>query len=251
MAFKSVYILTMFMVCSLFGLSQEPEEEENMIGFRSEWYGGLHLNTSGWGGTLTRSVFKTYKQYSLYSLDVSSLRHVKEFRVKNQIVDQSRSFKYGKINSVLLTRLGYGRRYMIYEKFRKKGVEIYYIGQVGLDIALLKPIYLEIAKFDANGKPLNETSNERYDTDIHNEQNIVGKSGIFLGVNESKFNFGGHLKTGFLFEFADNREKIVALEAGILLDVFPTKIPILDSELNQQAFFNIYLNVVFGKKYYN
>ena len=231
--------------------AQEPEETENKIGFRSEWYGGVHLNTSGWGGELTRSKFRTYKKYDLFTLNISSLRHVKEFRIRNQIVPNARSFKYGKINTVLTTRLSYGRRYMLYEKFREKGVEIYFIGQAGLNVALLKPIYLEIVKFDQDGKPLPIRVDERYDTDIHNDQNIFGKSSSLKGIGESKFNFGGYAKTGFMFEFADNREKILALETGVMLDFFPKKLVILDSELNPQLFFNIYLNLVFGKKYYD
>lgn len=231
--------------------AQEPEETENKVGFRSEWYGGLHLNTSGWGGELTKSVFKTYKKYDLFTLNISTLRHVKEFRVRNQIVPEARSFKYGKINSAISTRIGYGRRYMLYEKFREKGVEIYFVGQFGLNIAMLKPIYLEIVQFDQDGNPLPERVDERYDTDKHNDQNIFGKSSNLKGIGESKFNFGGYAKTGFMFEFADNREKILALETGVMLDAFPKKLVILDSELNQQLFFNIYLNVVFGKKYYD
>lgn len=244
----SIIILCSLFVGQLFG--QEPAIDENKAGFRSEWYGGFHLHTSGWGGTLTKAKFKTYKQYNLYTVSISTLKHNKEFKVQNQALQNAKSYKYGKLNSILQARVGLGRRYMLFEKFRKQGVEIYFVGQLGGLVGMKKPIYLEIVQFDQNGNPIGATSSERYNPDLHNELNILGKSPTLKGVSDSKFSFGAFAKAGFMFEFASKREGIMAIETGGVLDAYPQKLPIMANEFNQQLFFNIYVNIVFGKKYY-
>lgn len=245
--FATAILLTVFFV-QAFG--QEPAVDENKAGLKSEWFGGVHLHTSGWGATLTRAKFKTYKKYNLFTLNISTLRHKKEFRVQSQALQNAKSYKFGKLSNIIQGRLGFGRRYMLFEKFRPKGVEIYFVGQFGALVALRKPIYLEIVQFDQNGNPIGATSSERYNPNLHNELNILGKSSVNKGFKNSEFSFGGFAKAGFVFEFAKKRERFLALETGFILDAYPEKLPIMANEYNQQLFLNIYVNILFGKKYY-
>ncbi len=246
-----IYIL--FLMCFLCVelYAQEPAKQVNQAGFRSEWFGGLQLHSAGWGGTLTRAKFKNYKQYNLFSLDFVTIKHPKEFKVLNPALESAKSYKYGKLNGFMQTRLGYGRRFMLFEKFREKGVEIYFSGQFGANLGILKPIYLEIIAFDNNGNPIQGTVSERYDPIKHNELNIYGKSSSFKGLGESDLIYGGFLKASFSFEFAKDREKILALETGLVADIYPQKVPIMAFQDNQQVFINLFINILFGRKYYD
>ena len=219
-------------------------------GFRSEWFGGLILHTNGWGGNLTRGKFKTYKRYDLYSLDIVNIKDPKEYKIRYQVSPDnfSRAFKYGKLNSFYNARFSYGQQRMLFEKLREKGVEVYFNWKTGLSLGMLKPIYLEIIN-QSEGSTFN--SEERYDPNIHNESNIYGKASFGTGFNELKFVPGGHIKTGFKFELAKKRENIFAVETGLIVDVFPSGVPILAFKKEDIVFYNFYVNILFGKKYYD
>lgn len=245
---KLFYIL----LCSLIGnvFAQVPAKQENKVGFRSEWFGGINIHSLGWGGTLSKSKFKTYKQSNIFTLDIITMKHPKEFKVVNQVLEDARGYKFGKLNSLFVSRLGMGRRFMLFEKFRDNGLQIYFTGTLGGNIGMLKPVYLEILNYDINGNILG-VSDEKYDPLIHTQLNIYGKASSLKGTNESEFIFGAHAKAGFTFEFSRNREKIRALEAGISVDMYPERVPIMAFIQNKQVFVNFYINVLFGKKYYD
>ncbi len=246
---RFLYILLLpLLFSSAYG--QIPAEQENKAGFRSEWFGGLILHTNGWGGNLTRGKFKTYKRYDLYSIDLVNIKDPKEYKIRYQVSPDNfaRAFKYGKLNSLYNARFSYGQQRMIFEKLRKKGVEVYFNWKTGLSLGMLKPIYLEIIN-QGDGTTFN--SEERYDPTKHNESNIFGKASFGSGFNEIKFVPGAHIKTGFKFELAKKRENIFAIETGLIVDFFPTGAPIMAFKDDNTLFYNFYINVLFGKKYYD
>lgn len=230
--------------------AQIPARQENKAGFRSEVFGGLILHTNGWGGNLTYSKFKTYKTYTLFSLDFVNIKNPKEYRIRYQVSPGSftSSFKYGKINSLYNVRLSYGKQRMLYEKQREKGVEMYFVWKAGLNTGIVKPIFLEISNLD---RGVSATSVERYDPDIHNESNIFGRATLGRGLGQSKIAFGANINAGFKFEIANERENIFAIETGVIVDIFPTRVPILAYTEKELLFYNFYINILFGKKYYN
>ncbi|MEN8957893.1 MAG: hypothetical protein ABF242_07245 [Flavobacteriales bacterium] len=244
---RTVYIVLLSLL-SFSALAQLPAKQINKVGFRSQWYGGLIIHTAGWGVNLTRAKFKTYKKYNLYSIDFVNLKHKKEYRIKYQSDpdNPTKSFKFGKLNSFSTARFSFGQQIMLFEKQREKGVEIYFNWKTGLNLGLLKPIYLEVINTET-GQGRTE---ERYDPDLHDESNIYGKAGFSRGFSEMKYLPGAHIKGGFKFELARKRERIFAIETGIIIDVFPTEVSILAEQKDEIAFYNFYINIFIGKKYY-
>ncbi len=242
--------IALLLIFSSVSYAQLPAQQENLAGFRSEWFGGLILHTNGWGGSLTYAKFKTYKRYHLFSLDVVNIKDPKEYKIRYQVAQNSfsKAFKFGKLNSLYNIRLSYGQQYMIYEKMREKGVSVYFNWKSGANIGLLKPIYLEIVNQE-DGITVN--SEERYDPNIHNESNIYGKGSFGAGFNEIEFIVGGHFETGFKFELAKERESIFALETGVAIDVYPSGAPILAFKKEEVILYNLYIKLLFGKKYYD
>ncbi len=242
-------ILFLLLFCHI-GLSQLPAQQENLVGFRSEWFGGVILHTNGWGGNLTYAKFKTYKRYNLLSLDIVNIKDPKEYKIRYQVAQNSfsKAFKYGKLNSLYNVRLSFGQQNLLYEKQREKGISVYFNWKAGANIGFLKPIYLEIVNQE-EGIIFN--SDERYDPEIHNESNIYGRSPFGTGINEVSAIFGGHLESGFKFELAKQRDNIFALETGITIDVFPGGTPILAFKKEEVILYNLYIKLLFGKKYFN
>lgn len=242
------YIFLILIFSQVYG--QLPAIQENKVGFRSEYFGGLSIHSQGWGGTLSYAKFKTYKRYNIYTLDYVTMKHEKEFKVDNQVLEDARGYKFGKLNSFSKIRIGYGQRIMLYEKLRENGMQIYFAGTIGGNLGILKPIYLEILNYDNNGN-VQSLSDEKYDPTIHNQLNIYGKASALKGINESSLVFGAHAKAGFTFDFSKDREKVRALETGIIVDFYPEKVPIMAFIQNKQLFISFYINVLFGKKYYD
>lgn len=229
--------------------AQLPATQENKVGFRSELYGGLILHTNGWGMNITKAKFKTYKRYNLYSFDFINIKHPKEYKIRYRLSSGgiTKAFKYGKLNSLYAARFSYGQQIVLYEKQRERGVEVYFNWKTGLSLGIVKPIFLEV--YPDNNVLL--TSEMRYNPEIHNESNIYGKARFGTGFNEITFSPGAHLKGGFKFELSKVREKIFAIETGIIVDIFPTGIPLLAFRDEEVLFYNFYLNILFGKKYYD
>ena len=246
---KRISLISIVLLLSFSVLAQLPAKQENKAGFRSEWFGGLILHTNGWGGTLTRAKFKTYKKYNLYSFDLVNIKHQKEYKIRYRLSSGgiTKAFKYGKLNSLYAARFSYGQQIVLYEKQRERGVEVYFNWKTGLSLGIVKPIFLEV--YPDNNVLL--TSEMRYNPEIHNESNIYGKARFGTGFNEITFSPGAHLKGGFKFELSKVREKIFAIETGIIVDIFPTGIPLLAFRDEEVLFYNFYLNILFGKKYYD
>ena len=247
---KKIFILLSFVGIGFSSFSQKPAVQENKVGLRTESFGGLNLHSSGLGITFSQVKFKTYKIRYLYSFDLVSMKHPKESKITYVASNRESSpFKFAKLNSFYTARFSYGRKYLLYEKYRENGVEIFWNWKTGLDIGILKPVYLEIIRYDTNGFAIEPFSEEKYDPNIHNESNIWGKGSFSKGFNDLSFVLGGHIKGGFIFEFAKNREKILAIETGVIIDYYPTKVPIMAFNKENDIFFNLYINLLFGRKY--
>ena len=67
------------------------------------------------------------------------------------------------------------------------------------------------------------------------------------GFDELSFTPGAYGKLGIMFEFGKFDEVIHALDAGIVIDVFIKKIPIMAIENNNQIFFSLFVSYRFGK----
>ena len=76
------------------------------------------------------------------------------------------------------------------------------VGAVGVSLAFLKPVYLEILYAD-------DITNEFYvETEKYNpvehspSYNIYGRASYFKGFDEMQLQVGSYLKAGFSFEFS-------------------------------------------------
>ena len=234
---------------SLSGNAQLPAKEQNQVGYKKDVYGGFNIHTAGMGGTLTFAKFITYKQKRLLTLDIVTMKHPKEVKIRSFVDENSKDFVFGKLNGVVITRLGYGKKFLKYEKLREKGINISWHVSGGLSLAFLKPVYLDVINILPDGS-LSSPKQEAYNPEEHHLNNIYGKSRGILGLAETTVTPGGFVKFGIEFEYNDNREYIKAIETGIALDVYPKELPIMAFTNNNFLYPTLYINVLIGQRFF-
>ncbi len=227
----------------------KPGEVENAYTnniFTKEFHGGVMLHSAGLGVNFTYGKFKTAKKVIEYHVDIVNLKHPQEKKIVNpiKVVENAKSYAYGKLNGVLLLRPSYGIKKILSKKSRPNGVQVSYAYGVGGTVGFVKPVYLIVSYDDIQGV----YSEEKYDPEKHDIFNIIGRSSGLMGFNEMKFALGGNARFALNFEYAPNSEGYKALEVGAMLDVFPQKIEIMANENNSSVFLNLYVSLLFGKK---
>lgn len=227
------------------------EDSDTEILLKQEASGGLVLHSNGWGFIFRRGTHATAKKKRMWEIEAVSMKHPKEFKSVNPYFENAKGYIYGKQNSLLVLRGGYGHQRVIYHKEdrRNGGVEVRYHYYGGASLGLTKPVYLEI--LIPTNVPFEFTlTTEKYNPDEHYIDNIYGKAPFAKGLNEIKVNPGVYLKSGFSFEYASRQDNIRTIEAGVVVDGYYKKIPIMALTENKQVFLSFYVNIQFGAKWY-
>ena len=136
---------------------------------------------------------------------------------------------------------------VLFGKTDKTNIEIRLNATVGSPLGITKPVYLVFVNTDYLKHPL---ITEKYDPNNPNHalESIYGRAEFYRGLDEIKFHPGIYAKLGTTFEYAPLSTGVKALEAGVMIDVYPKKIPIMSFAKNKQVFFNFYLTIMLGRK---
>ena len=215
---------------------------------KEAWLGGV-IHTNGFGINYTNAKFKTYKKKSLLNIDFININHDKEYKIFGSFDENAKKFVYGKLNSLYSLRVGIGSRKIIFEKLRQNGVQISLNYSYGTSLGFVKPVYLEVFKYDYSGR-IAGISLERYDPEQHGFFNIYGRGSWSAGLMNSRINPGAYFKFGMEFEFSTNREIINSLEFGLTTDAFINPITIMVDSQSQRFFPSIFLSCSIGNKFY-
>jgi hypothetical protein len=214
------------------------------------------IHTYGWGANFAIGDIKSYYKTTYYRFGLGELRSHKE---ESKATDQTsggagqnfRRYSFGKQNYAYVLRGGYGVKRYYTEKAAKNGVALAMSYSGGLTTALMVPYYIEV------GGPRDaKTTAIRYSEDTKGDfldpAKIKGKSGILKGVGETKFIPGLHAQVGVHLDWGAFDEFLRAIEAGIMIDIFPKKLlimaPINGIEENRPYFFNLYASILLGKR---
>lgn len=258
---KSLFIVFLFSFSILFaqetGLVPAVKQNDDVqLLYRNEREFGVVIHSSGWGFNYRRAKHVTGYRKRTLEFEMVGMRHPKE--IKRQLSGiGSKGYFYGKQFIVTVLRGGYGFHRVIAGKSDRRGVELRLVTLVGPSLALAKPVYLEIWHPDPiQGNPHGNSEYERYDPNnpFHVPYNgsfgIIGRAGYFRGVGEMNFFPGGFFKFGLSFEHSNLDDDIKLLETGVVVDAFYKTIPIMAKAPNNQVYVNVYLNIMFGKKWF-
>lgn len=241
------FVLSFIFGAIIFSNSQAqnaPSGDDPTLLLTKERTYGLLIHTRGWGFNYRKGNHLTGTLKRVLDVEFATLRHPKEIRSQNQLVDGSRSYFFGKLNSVGLIRAGYGLQKEKFGKFLQGAVEIRFVGFLGGVIALAKPVYLEV-NYRNNTLP----QTEKYDPEKHTQDNIVGRSPFLRGIGKTSPYFGAYGKFGFNFEYASGETSIKSIETGIVLDFIPSGIPMMAFNPKEVLIPTFYVNIAIGKKW--
>lgn len=245
-------------VLFLFPLGLQAQSEADLFDgpvviYSHQHFGGIQLHTNGWGGTFTMGRYAGVKRVDFLSIDAVSLKHNKEIKSFNPVYEDSKSYVYGKLNNFFVFRPGIGQKRQIAPKLRASGVQVGYTWTLGASLGITKPVYLEIGY---PSLPYEYLQVERYDPDEHYFDEIFGRAGGFHGLDKLKLHPGAFAKFAFTFEYANTKDRLKGLEAGVTLDAYPNRIPIMAAEVGDQVgatnkwlFQTFYLTLFIGTKY--
>lgn len=260
---------TILCICIIFCISDgygqktfQPKQIEfdwKGIVYRNETAFDFTLHTNGFAIAYNRGRILTYDKTRFYHLSLGYIRDPRERRQnKNQGFNgkSSKTFAFGKINSLYVIRAGIGRKKYLSEKAKRKGIAIGYTYEMGPSIAVLKPNYLElIYTTDVDGQPSSELREEKYseeNADVFLDYNrVFGGSSFSKGWDEVSFTPGIQAKGGLLFSLGAYDKYVKTIEVGAMVDLYIKKIAILaetEAISNKPYFVNLYVTLQFGSR---
>ena len=238
-----VFILILFSSLLLYSQGEIPIDDE--IFYKDERSLGLKINTNGWGLNYRRGYFVNPSNKNLWEIDFNIIKHQKEYKISNPYSFTTKRFVYGKMNSCLDFRFGFGRQKRLYRKVDKGSVEIRLISFIGPTLGFLKPVYYEICDTFQCQKPKSEKFKPS-----HQPALINGRSSFFKGISETKINPGIYFKLGISFEHGKYEEQLRALEIGFTTYVYLREMEIMAEIPNSQLFFTLFFSYRIGKVFH-
>jgi hypothetical protein len=215
---------------------------------RKEFSAGINIHSSGWGIDFRRGRNLTVSKKRMLDIEFVGMHHPKEIKSVNPYYENSKAFVFGKLNSMMVLRTGYGLQRVIASKAEWGGVEIRLNTTGGFSLGLLKPVYLNIIREDYPN-PRYIISVEKYDPDVHTIDLIYGRANFFRGFSEIKPYPGIFAKAGLSFEHGRYNDDVKIIEAGITLDAYSKTLPVMAMTKNNRLFLNFYINILYGRKW--
>jgi hypothetical protein len=217
--------------------------------YRNEATGALEVTTNGFGLAYRRGWHVTGARKRVFEIEATNFRPGKQIKTTNQYYDHPKGYYYGKLNSLLIVRPGFGYQNVIYTKPEHNGIEIRYVAFIGASLGFAKPVYLEILE-DTPVPGHKSVVTEKYDPTKHFQDNIFGRAPFMVGIGQTKIYPGGYAKLGLNFEYGALDDDVKAIETGITVDVYPKVIPLMANDLNHRVLISLYISFTYGGKWY-
>ncbi len=224
--------------------SAEKSDDLKAIYRKEASFGAFVHSAGGIGIGVSRGKRINVDRKRMLEAEVCNFKHPKELKSVNSYYESSQGYFFGKLNSVLLARVGFGFQNILFQKTVKKNVEIRYSTFLGGLLAFAKPIYLEVKSANNPGNPIVE----RYTPSVRQED-IYGRAPFFSGIGNTKVIPGGYAKLALSFEYADRYDAIKAIETGVVADIYPKALEIMAFNKKQNVYFSLYIKMIWGKKW--
>ncbi len=221
-------------------------QDPNVL-YRNEMSFGIFVHSRGFGLNFMRAKHVTGTRKQLFEIEALNLKHPKEIKVSNS-ADNSKRFIYGKLNNILLFRVGVGYQTTIFKRSDRKSVEIRTSYYLGGNLTFAKPNYILVYREGNTGNKFQESV--RYNPAIHTIDSISGKGPLVDGLVEMKIYPGLYAKINLSFEYAPFSNKVKAIETGVIFDYYPKALPIMAQNPAENFIVTLYVGFVFGKKWF-
>jgi hypothetical protein len=248
------FLLFLIILIASFHASAQKKEkltDPQDYRYKKQAAGGLRIQTNGLSIYGEYGWIKDIYRTRLIQLEYTYYIDYRQKKQKSQ-TEGGRDYLYGFQNRLHMIHLSYGLERVIADKARRNGVRLSFVFFGGLSLGLLKPYYLELNQpGDTNSLPTHKP--ERYSSG--NEDRFLNKSQIFgaapirYGLSQIQPVPGLHTKSALNFDWGSKDEFVKALEAGVMLDVFYKRLPIMVNNHNRFYQIALYLSFHFGKRW--
>ena len=222
------------------------QAEEGVLVYRKQSIFGLQARTNGFGAYYELGRMKTNRKTNIYRLDFTEIKHQKEDKQPNDGFLFGNPFIYGKINHFYQLTLGFGQQYILGQKGNKNGVAVSAVYNGGLALGLLRPYYVEV--LDPGTGESRMIKYSKADSALFLSNNILGGGSFGKGWNEIKVKPGAFVKAALRFDYGRFNEVVSGIEAGISVEFYGAKIPIMVDQKEKQIFFQGYIAILFGRR---
>ncbi len=221
------------------------QDEEGVLVYSRQSIFGVQLRTQGYGVFYEMGRMKSNRTSSIYRLDFTETKHVKEDKLPNGGISIGNPYIYGKINNFYQFHLGFGQQRILGQKGNKNGVALSAVYTGGLLVGLLRPYYLEV---DDNNGGTRVIKYSQEDSALFVGGFIYGGGGFGKGWSEIKFKPGVFVKSALRFDFGRFNEVVSGVEVGVALEFYSSKIPIMLFQKNRQMFLQGHIALLFGHR---
>lgn len=214
--------------------------------YKKEASGGVRIQTNGFSVFGEGGWIKDLKSTRLIQVEYS---YYVDYRQKGQSSPNGgRKYVYGLRNRFHVLRFSGGVKRTIADKADRNGVRLCFVGFGGFSLGLLKPYYL-LLRQDEPPYFVEERYTEENAFRFLDKQLIEGAGSPTKGLDKIQPVPGAHGKIGLDFDWGRKDEFVKALEAGIMLDLYYKRVPIMLNNSNRFYQVALYLSFQFGKRW--
>lgn len=250
--FLYILILGYLVLPDLFGQGQTPYTVRKGIIYKQERFFDLAIHSNGFYVGYNLGKIRTYYRTSYLHFDFGLLENPREQSIQRSNLQGNglfSSYTYGKQKSLWNIRAGRGMVRYFSEKATKKGAAIGIRIEGGLLLGLLKPYYLKVLKNHDGNLTLDNIKYSKENEDLFLDQNkILGASAFRKGITELSFIPGAWFRAGVTVDQGAFEKQVRAINAGISLDLYPKRVPIMVNRRNLFLYPNFYVNLQFGTR---
>ena len=229
---KKLLIICFLLPFYLLARGQGELDEQDVILFQNERSVAASLNSNGFSTAFRFGQRKTYLSKTLYDIELAYVKHPKEVKVVASPYSYatSRKFVYGKTHVFVDLRPTFGFQREIFSKEDRGSIAIKYYYGIGPSIGFTKPIYytFNIIGIINNQVYVIDNRVEKFEFSQHPQSvEIAGRASFWKGFDEIKVYPGLHATFGMSFEYSAVNSLINAIDAGLTVEVFNKKVPIM------------------------
>lgn len=218
--------------------------------YKHEASGGVRVQTNGFSVFAEYGWIRDIKRTRLLQLEYSYYIDYRQKRQKSPLTG-GRDYVYGLQNRFHVIRVAYGFKRTIADKADRNGVRLSAVFFGGFSLGLLKPYYLNIVQGGDSLAP--QVVPERYSEATASrflDRNVILEAApIRYGLNQMQPVPGAHIKAALDFDWGIKDEFVKALEAGVMLDFYYKRLPIMVNNHNRFYQASFYISFQFGKRW--
>lgn len=223
------------------------QAEEGVLVYHKQSLFGIQLRTNGYGIFYEYGKMKTNRKTDIFRVDITEIKHPREEKLNGSSFIFGNPYIFGKRNYFYPITFGYGQQYIFGQKGNKNGVAIAGLWSAGLSLGLMRPYYIRVSDPMTGGeRDIKYTTEDS--TNFVDQSIVIAGGGIGKGWGEIKLKPGAFAKAGMRFDFGRYNESVSALEIGMSVEAYGSKIPLLLYQKDRQIFFQGYVSFVFGKR---